>query len=75
MPIAIPTIEKLIILTLPRYSGARNKEAAPKAFMKLPFTVLNKINQNRRRTWYFLKCRKSNWMGSENTNPRNQAFI
>ena len=65
IPIAIPTMAELIELTLPRYSGARNKESAPKVFMKLPLTVLNRINQNNKSTWYFLKCRNNNWMGKE----------
>jgi hypothetical protein len=41
-----PTMAKLMVLTSPRYSGARNSESAPKVFMKLPFTMLKRINQN-----------------------------
>ena len=55
IPIDIPTIAELIELTFPRYSGARKSESAPKVFIKLPFTVLNKMNQKTSNTWYFLK--------------------
>ena len=55
MPTDIPTIAELNELTLPKYSGARNNESAPNTFMKVPFTVLKRINQNNRSTWYFLK--------------------
>ena len=55
IPIDIPTIAELMELTLPRYSGARKSESAPKVFIKLPFTVLNKMNQKTSNTWYFLK--------------------
>jgi hypothetical protein len=65
IPIDIPTTADANELTLPRYSGPRYKESAPKVFIKVPFTVLNKINQNRSSTWYFLKCRNSNCMGKE----------
>jgi hypothetical protein len=37
---------ELMEFTLPRYSGARNNESAPKVFMNVPFTVLKRINQN-----------------------------
>jgi hypothetical protein len=65
IPIETPTIAVLNELTFPKYSGARNKESAPNVFIKVPFTVLNKINQNSSSTWYFLKCRNSNCMGKE----------
>jgi hypothetical protein len=65
IPMAAPTIAELIELTLPRYSGAKNRESAPKVFIKVPFTVLNIINQNSSNTWYFLKCRNTNCMGKE----------
>ena len=55
IPIAAPTIAELIGFTLPKYSGARNNESAPNVFMKLPFTVLNMMNQKSSNTWYFLK--------------------
>ena len=45
MPIEAPTIAELMELTVPRYSGARNKESAPKVFIKVPFTVLKRMNQ------------------------------
>ena len=60
IPIAMPTIAKLIELTFPRYSGARNNESAPKVFMKVPLTVANSTNQKKSNTWYFLMCRNSN---------------
>jgi hypothetical protein len=64
-PIAMPIIAKLIDVTFPKYSGARNRASAPKLFIKLLFTTLNmriqKINMN----WYFLKCRKISWTGNE----------
>ena len=41
-----PVMAALSQFTLPRYSGARNNESAPKDFMKLPLTMLNRINQN-----------------------------
>ena len=65
MPTDKPTIAKLIVFTSARYSGARNNESAPNVFIKLPFTTLNKINQNSSNAWYFLKCRKSNCTGNE----------
>jgi hypothetical protein len=57
IPTARPTRAVENGLTLPRYSGARYNESAPKFFMNVPFTVLNNTNQNRRSAWYFLKCR------------------
>jgi hypothetical protein len=54
-----PTMAELKELTLPRYSGARYSESAPKVFIKEPFTVLNSTNQNSSNTWYFLKWRNS----------------
>ena len=65
MPIDTPTKAALSELTFPKYSGARNKESAPNVFMKVPFTVLNMINQNSNNIWYFLKCRNTNCMGKE----------
>ena len=65
IPTDIPTIAELNELTLPKYSGARNNESAPNVFMNVPFTVLNRINQNNNNTWYFLKCRKNNCIGNE----------
>jgi hypothetical protein len=65
IPTDMPTIAELNELTLPKYSGARNNESAPKVFIKVPFTVLNRINQNISSTWYFLKCRKNNCTGKE----------
>src|SRR5688572_31259483 len=65
IPMAMPTIAELIEFTFPRYSGARKSESAPKVFMKLPLTVLKRMNQNTNNTWYFLKCRKSNCTGKE----------
>jgi hypothetical protein len=59
-PIATPTKAALIEFTLPKYSGARYKASAPNGFMKLPFTVAKRMNQNNSNAWYFLKCRKSN---------------
>jgi hypothetical protein len=59
IPTAIPTIAELMELTLPKYSGARYNESAPNVFMKVPLTVLNRMNQNNSSTWYFLKCRNS----------------
>ena len=46
MPMEAPTMAELMEFTLPRYSGARNNESAPKVFMNVPFTVLKRINQN-----------------------------
>src|ERR1700733_7955257 len=60
IPIAIPTTAEASALTLPRYSGPRKSESAPKTFMKEPFTVLKSMNQKISNTWYFLKCRKTN---------------
>lgn len=57
-PIAIPIIAKLIEVTFPKYSGAKNKASAPKLFIKPLFTTLNIKNQKINSTWYFLKCRK-----------------
>jgi hypothetical protein len=65
IPTEIPTMAELKEFTLPKYSGARKRESAPKVFIKLPFTVLNIINQNSNNTWYFLKCRKNNCTGKE----------
>jgi hypothetical protein len=65
IPILAPTIAELKELTFPRYSGARNKESAPKVFIKLPLMVLNITNQKSSRTWYFLRCRNTNCMGKE----------
>ena len=65
MPTAAPTIAELIEFTLPRYSGARNNESAPKVFINVPFMVLNMMNQNSSNTWYFLKCRNTNCTGKE----------
>jgi hypothetical protein len=65
IPMAIPTIAKLIGVTLPRYSGARYKESAPKVFMNTPSRILKSTNQNRSKTWYLLKCRKTNCIGNE----------
>ena len=65
IPTDIPTMAELNELTLLKYSGAKNNESAPKVFIKLPFTVLKRINQNNNSTWYFLKCRKNNCAGKE----------
>jgi hypothetical protein len=65
IPTDMPTIADANELTLPRYSGPRYRESAPKIFMKVPFTVLNNINQNSNNTWYFLKCRNKSCMGKE----------
>jgi len=65
IPIDAPTIAKLNELTLPRYSGARYKDAAPNVFMKLPFTVLKRTNQKKSSTWYFLKWRNTSCTGKE----------
>src|SRR5690606_25218870 len=65
MAMEMPTKPALIAFTLPKYSGARNKESAPKPFIKPPFTVLNSINQKMRSVWYRRKCKKSNCMGKE----------
>jgi hypothetical protein len=50
IPTDIPTMAELKELTFPKYSGARNNESAPKVFIKLPFTVLKRINQNNNST-------------------------
>jgi hypothetical protein len=63
--VAAPTIAVLSAFTCPRYSGARNRELAPYVCMKLPLTVMNRINQNNSSTWNFLKCRITNWTGNE----------
>src|SRR6266850_6059667 len=65
IPTAIPTIAELIAFTSPRYSGARYRASAPNVFMNEPLTVLNRINQKSRSTWYFLKCRNSSCIGKE----------
>jgi hypothetical protein len=57
IPTASPTRAVEKGLTVPRYSGARYNESAPKFFIKVPFTVLNNTNHNTSRAWYFLKCR------------------
>ena len=54
-PRATPTMAALMALTCPRYSGARNRELAPKVCMNEPFTVLKSRSQNRSSTWNFLK--------------------
>ena len=59
IPIEMPTIAAPSAFTLPRYSGARYNESAPKLFIKVPLTVLNKTNQKMSNTWYFLKCRNN----------------
>jgi hypothetical protein len=64
-PMAIPTNKAASGLTLPRYSGARYRESAPKVFMKVPFTVLNSTNQKISSTWNFLKCSMTNCTGNE----------
>jgi hypothetical protein len=50
-PMATPTIAELKKLTLPMYSGARNKDTAPKLLMKLPAMVANNIYQNTKNIW------------------------
>ena len=65
MPMDAPTKAALMEFTLSRYSGARKRESAPNVFMKLPFTTAKRINQKSNNTWYFRKCRNSNWMGNE----------
>ena len=55
---AIPIIAKLMEVTLPKYSGARNKASAPKLFIKLLFATANMRNQKINNTWYLRKCRK-----------------
>jgi hypothetical protein len=65
IPTAIPTKAELSELTFPKYSGARYNESAPKVFMKVPFTVLKRTNQNSNSAWYFLKCRNTNCTGKE----------
>lgn len=65
IPMDIPTIAAPNQFTLPRYSGARNKESAPKDLMKVPLIVLKSMNQKTNRTWYFLKCRNKSCMGKE----------
>ena len=59
IPIAMPTMLAPRAFTLPRYSGARKSESAPKLLMKVPLIVLNKTNQKISNTWYFLKCRNN----------------
>src|SRR5690606_27744738 len=65
IPIATPTKQAASAFTLPRYSGARYNESAPKVFIKLPFTVLNSKNQNTISTWNFLRCNSTSCMGKE----------
>ena len=65
IPIEAPTIAELMELTLPRYSGARNNESAPKVFMKVPLTTAKSTNQNNSNTWYLLTCRNTNCIGKE----------
>jgi hypothetical protein len=64
-PMARPTNRADSMLTLPRYSGARYRESAPKVFIKEPFTVLNNKNQKISSTWNFLKCSITSWTGNE----------
>ena len=64
-PIDIPIIAKLMEVTLPKYSGAKNKASAPKLFMKPLFTTLNIKNQKINSTWYLRKCRKMSCTGKE----------
>jgi len=59
MAMDAPTIAELKEFTFPRYSGARYRDSAPNVFMKDPFTVLKRINQNNNSTWYFRRCRKT----------------
>ena len=65
MPMDIPTIAEDSAFTFPKYSGPRYNESAPKVFMSVPLTALNKIYQNISSTWYFLKCRNTNCIGKE----------
>lgn len=50
MPIATPTIAAPKEFTLPRYSGARKRELAPKVCMNEPLIVLKRINQKAKST-------------------------
>jgi hypothetical protein len=54
-PIDMPIMPALIELTLPKYSGARNKASAPKSFIKEPLTAAKRITQKIKSTWYFRK--------------------
>ena len=65
MAIASPIIAALAALTSPRYSGARNRESAPKLFINDPPTVLNNRNQNNNNTWNLFKCNKTSCTGKE----------
>jgi hypothetical protein len=65
IPMEAPTMAELNEFTLPRYSGARNNESAPNVFMKEPFTVAKRINQNSSSAWYFLTCRNTSCTGKE----------
>jgi hypothetical protein len=75
MPTANPTMAVLIAVTSPKYSGARNRESAPKVRIKFPVTVANKIYQKTRNTWYFRKCNRNNCKGIEYQNPVRYFFI
>jgi hypothetical protein len=58
--VAIPTKMALTVFTLPRYSGARKRESAPKVLIKSPLIALAIMNQKNNKIWYFLRCRSSN---------------
>jgi hypothetical protein len=65
MPMATPMMAELTAFTLPRYSGARNNESAPKVLIKFPLMALPRIYQNSNNTWYFLRCNKTSCTGKE----------
>src|SRR5580704_3283333 len=63
MPVAAPTTAVLMLLTLPKYSGARNNAYAPNDCIKPPLIVLNKMYQKNNNTWNFLMCSITSCMG------------
>ena len=60
---AQPRSIMLTKLILPRYSGARKSDEAPKWEAKLPVTVRNRMSQKMSNTWYLRKCSSTSWTG------------
>ena len=75
MPVAPPVMAALNQLTFPKYSGARNNESTPNAFIKLPDIAPITMNQNKSSTWYLRKCSNTSCMGSERYIPMKISFI
>jgi hypothetical protein len=55
MPNANPTMAVLRKLLVPKYSGVRKSESAPKLLRKCPVTVENRMYQIMSSSWCFRK--------------------